>query len=294
MTTPLPRTGWLWREVASHARKMNRDNAGFSENHMRHGWPIFEKELGEAYERGFRCAMYHRPFGEADNGDAMDLDSRAEIIDNAHKYDQRAVYLVKTFVPWCHAMLDRYPELHIVPYVGSTRESSMQERQQPGRFSTWMDRFKRGIKPILDSTSERLHICFDHASSYIDRDPVAWDAVSMVRTWMNSVGREAVMEALPQPDKRDQHAPWPTMCLERFWWQRRNDPHAPSEQRMSDVMTIRVWSGHAIDAGAWGAVRGDQQSIIDAFQAWKADCERLGCVAAWNPYADGIQGGWQE
>lgn len=185
---------WVTREISSV-----NDNrlGGFSSDHFKQGWAGWmTPQVEMLYEKGFRYLFFHRPFGEIQYGGRMAMDSRVQLA--SHHLNQEYPF-------WQAEMLERFPELNIVGYVGSAKLSlTMESMLNDGDVQGWIDTAIQSVQPFLNHP--RTHVAIDWTSK-LRNDDYAWHIVPLLRWLFHRTGkRDVFVEAIPKKTQEHQKA----------------------------------------------------------------------------------------
>lgn len=210
------------------------------------GWAALRRQIDVAYLFGFRVFFIHRPFGEEDIDDVMDADSRVDLADHP---------LVKTYDAFQATLLRDYPDLHLVVYVGSLRDTDLSDRLKRNEYAAWIDRLRRSYLPLLDHP--RVHIGLDHAVTYPTGHPMmAW--CELLKSLKNLQGAECVIESLPRADQQG----YVGFVTEGAWHEH------PEARTLPTRGGARWWNGKA-----------EWMRLFDRDpRKWLADCKATGAT----------------
>ncbi len=246
------RRAWVSWELASN-------NSGNIQGHFplwlaEGGWEALRRQIDEAYQLGFRVVLLHRPFGEPDIGDVMDIDSRVELKQHP---------LIKSYSEFQNELLKDYPDLQLVIYIGSSADRDLRQRLARHHNAAWLQRMQASIEPLLDA--DRVHIAFDYASTYGEDSP-DWQWICLIKSLLASQNREVVLESIPPATHGYQQGYW-SLCTESMWFNQVRG----HEDHWLIGNTVR-W----LNRNAW--YRDKLWRKSGGIDAWARDCKRLGIV----------------
>jgi len=205
-----------------------------------------KREMGHAYELGYRRMLRHRPLGEGVVGDRdMDMDSVWHLRESEYAFvedDYRAA------TAW---LRDQMPEVVVIDYFG-TDEPDLRGLFEAGELPDHWARMFGSFEPAVGFGN--VDIAMDAATRWRiagdDRSIYAALAHAL-RAYKASQGRRVYIEALPrigEPGKEWQHG-FPARAIERFVYHkiRRDERNGrPWANRLHDpkAETIRWYTGH--------------------------------------------------
>ena len=155
-------------------------------------------KIAAAYAAGYRKFMIHRPFGEAQSGQSMAFDSYLQLASEP---------LNQEFPIWLQSVLDRFLDIRIIAYVGSSRiTSSMNELLANDEINAWYEHATQSIDPLLGSMqgNDRVDIVFDYASTYSE-SMIHWQFIDMIHEEFSLVGKNVFIESIPFSENTFQH-----------------------------------------------------------------------------------------
>ena len=269
---PLLTMPWISREAANGTTYSSGGNPGDWTNSIYNdtgagtgSWAEFmTPKIADAYSKGFRVWLLHRPYGEGGTtgGANMHFDSRV-IMEETFTSEQN--HLNEEFPGWVSDVLAAYPELHLVCYMGSTRQSvQMQALKTAGNQSAWEDRFDASIgAELLGNT--RISLFFDYISEATE---ASWDWAYLrdfAAANMTPYGQFWGIESIPKLADSHLHIAPSSLCVEGSYLARKADAGA-NERYFSPNGSIRWQNRNASqNSKLW-------RQSADSYDLFVTDC----------------------
>ena len=233
------------------------------------GYALFDSQKfePEVAKKGWTRCKIHLPFSDDSPlsvGEPMNEDARVE------KTEPKSLDF--------EDMVERYPDLTFIAYLGSGWDPDFGRRLLANNFTGFTTRKLRSLGRLINLPN--VDIAYDHSATFRagytkpDFPPTAWRVLWAWLAYVDELkglqGRRVWMESVPSRNAPHQHR-MPFICstfkhpqrentLQAEWFRSRpgDDAHYPAQSGNADVAPSQLLTGDALD---WNRAFGRYESL---------------------------------